>query len=58
MVFDSLNISEAKSFKNIGNVTVESAKGLNAYIILSADYVVFTRSSLNDFIKRLGNGRS
>lgn len=58
MVFDSLNISEAKSFKNIGNVTVESAKGLNAYIILSADYVVFTKSSLNDFIKRLGNGRS
>lgn len=58
MVFDSLNISEAKSFKNIGNVTVESAKGLNAYIILAADYVVFTKSSLNDFIERLGNGRS
>jgi len=58
MVFDNLNISEAKSFKNIGNVTVESAKGLNTYIILLADYVVFTRSSLNDFIKRSGNGKS
>ena len=34
MVFDSLNISEVKSFRNICNVTVESAKGLNAYIIL------------------------
>ena len=58
MVFDSLNISEVKSFRNIGNVTVESAKGLNAYIILESDYVVFTKSSLNDFIERTGNGRS
>ena len=58
MVFDSLNINEVKSFRNIGNVMVESAKGLNAYIILVADYVVFTKNSLNDFIKRLGNGRS
>jgi large subunit ribosomal protein L4 len=58
IVFDSLNINEVKSFRNIGNVMVESTKGLNAYIILAADYVVFTKSSLNDFIERLGNGRS
>src|SRR4030043_1962203 len=58
MVFDNLNTGEVKSFRNIGNVMVESAKGLNAYIILRADYLVFTKSSLNDFIKRLENGRS
>jgi large subunit ribosomal protein L4 len=58
MVFDNLNTGEVKSFRNIGNVMVESAKGLNAYIILTADYLVFTKSSLNDFIKRLENGRS
>lgn len=58
MVFDNLDTDEVKSFRNIGNVIVESTKGLNAYIILVADYVVFTKSSLNNFIERLSNGRS
>ncbi|HJX01854.1 MAG TPA: 50S ribosomal protein L4 [Candidatus Humimicrobiaceae bacterium] len=58
MVFDSLDANEVKSFRNIGNVMVESSKGLNAYIILAADYIVFTKNSLDDFIKRLGNGKS
>lgn len=58
MVFDSLDANEVKSFRNIGNVMIESSKGLNAYIILAADYIVFTKNSLDDFIKRLGNGKS
>ncbi len=58
IVFDDLNNNEVKSFRNIGNVVVESARGLNTYIMLIADYIVFTKSSLNDFIKRLSNGRS
>jgi len=58
MVFDSLDANEVKSFRNIGNVMVESSKGLNAYIILMADYIVFTKNSLDDFIKRLSNGKS
>ena len=58
MVFDSLDANEVKSFRNIGNVMVESSKGLNAYVILAADYIVFTKNSLDDFIKRLGNGKS
>ncbi len=58
MVFDSIDANEVKSFRNIGNVMVESSKGLNAYIILVADYIVFTKNSLDDFIKRLGNGKS
>ena len=58
MVFDSMVANEVKSFRNIGNVMVESSKGLNAYIILVADYIVFTKNSLDDFIKRLGNGKS
>jgi large subunit ribosomal protein L4 len=58
MVFNSMNANEVKSFRNIGNVMVESSKGLNAYIILMADYIVFTKNSLDDFIKRLSNGKS
>ncbi|HEY4662828.1 MAG TPA: 50S ribosomal protein L4 [Candidatus Humimicrobiaceae bacterium] len=58
IVFDSMVANEVKSFRNIGNVMVESSKGLNAYIILRADYIVFTKNSLDDFIKRLGNGKS
>jgi large subunit ribosomal protein L4 len=58
MVFDSMDANEAKSFRNICNVMVESSKGLNAYIILMADHIVFTKNSLDDFIKRSGNGKS
>jgi len=58
MVVENMNTNEVKSFRNIGNVMIESSKGLNAYIILAADYIVFTKNSLDDFIKRSGNGKS
>lgn len=57
MVFENLNDDEVKSFRNISNVTVESAKGLNAYEILSAEYLLFTKSSLESFMERMKNGR-
>ncbi|MDD3818936.1 MAG: 50S ribosomal protein L4 [Actinomycetota bacterium] len=52
IVFDNLDNNEVKSFRNIQNVMIESVRGLNTYIMLVADYIVFTRSSLNDFIER------
>lgn len=52
IVFNNLDNNEVKSFRNIRNVMVESARGLNAYIMLVADYIVFTKSSLSDFIER------
>jgi len=58
LVFENLNNNEVKSFRNISNVSVESAKGLNTYFILTADYLVFTKSSINNFIERLSNGES
>lgn len=58
MVFENIDTNEVKSFRNIGNVMIESSKGLNAYIIIAADYIVFTKNSLDDFIKRSGNGKS
>ncbi len=58
MVFNDLNNNEVKSFRNIQNVMVESAKGLSTYIMLVADFIVFTKSSLDCFIERLGNEKS
>ncbi|MDD5600963.1 MAG: 50S ribosomal protein L4 [Candidatus Humimicrobiaceae bacterium] len=52
IVFDNLDNNEVKSFRNIRNVMIESVRGLNTYIMLVADYIIFTRSSLNDFIER------
>ena len=57
VVFKNLNNDEVKSFRNISNVMVESSKGLNAYIILAADYLVFTKDSLTSFMERTENGR-
>lgn len=57
VVFKNLNNDEVKSFRNISNVMVESSKGLNAYIILAAEYLVFTKDSLTSFMERTENGR-
>jgi len=55
VVLNNLNTNEEKSFRNIQNVMVDSTKGLNTYNILLADYIFFTKDSMNDFVKRLGN---
>ncbi len=50
--------NDSKSFRNIDNVIVESSKGVNAYYLILADYVLFTRKSLDDLIERLSDGNT
>jgi large subunit ribosomal protein L4 len=58
LVLDSLNSFACKSFRNIPEVKAVSTRGLNTYDILIADYLIFTKKSLTDFIKGLGDERS
>lgn len=58
LVLENINNNTAKSFKNIGSVLISSSKGLSTYNILVADYLMFTKNSLLEFIKGLGNERS
>lgn len=58
LVLENLNNNTAKSFKNIDSVLISSSKGLSTYNILVADYLMFTKNSLLEFIKGLGNERS
>ena len=58
LVTDNLNDNNSKSFRNINNVVVESAKGVNAYYLMSSDYVIFTKNSLNKLIERMTDGKS
>jgi large subunit ribosomal protein L4 len=50
--------NDSKSFRNIDNVIVESSKGVNAYYLMLAEYVMFTRKSLDELIERLSDGKS
>jgi len=58
LVLENVNNNTAKSFKNIESVLISSSKGLSTYNILVADYLMFTKNSLLEFIKGLGNERS
>ncbi|MBU4293234.1 MAG: 50S ribosomal protein L4 [Actinobacteria bacterium] len=58
LVLENINNNTAKSFKNIESVLISSSNGLSAYNILVADYLMFTKNSLLEFIKGLGNERS
>jgi large subunit ribosomal protein L4 len=58
LVLENSIDNTAKSFRNLENVLVTSSKSLNTYNILVADYVIFTKKSLMDFTKGLGNERS
>lgn len=58
LALDSAGSAAGKSFRNIPEVKVVSIKGLNTYDILIADYLFFTKKSLTDFIKGLGDERS
>jgi large subunit ribosomal protein L4 len=58
LILENLNNNTAKSFKNIESVLISSSKGLSTYNILVADYLMFTKNSLLEFIKGLGNERS
>ncbi len=58
VVLKNDNESAAKSFRNIGNVEVVSPNSVNAYLILLADYLLFTKDSLKELMERLTNERS
>ena len=58
LVLDTVNSTAGKSFRNIPEVKAVSARGLNTYDILIADYLIFTKKSLTDFTKGLGDERS
>jgi len=58
LVLDAVNSTAGKSFRNIPEVKAVSARGLNTYDILIADYLIFTKKSLTDFTKGLGDERS
>ena len=58
IVTENLNDDSSKSFRNISNAVVESARGLNAYYLMLADYVVFTKNSLNEMMERMTDDKS
>ncbi|MBC7333123.1 MAG: 50S ribosomal protein L4 [Actinobacteria bacterium] len=58
VVLKDLNSNEARSFRNISNVCVSSVHALTTYNMLVAEHLVFTENSFNEFVERLGNGRS
>lgn len=58
LVLDNINTGTAKSFRNIPEVKIVSARGLVTYDILVADYLLFTKKALADFTKGLTNERS
>lgn len=58
VVTENLNDNDSKSFRNINDVVVESAKGLNTYYLMFSDYVIFTKNSLNILIERMTDGKS
>jgi len=58
LVLDTVNSTAGKSFRNIPEVKAVSARGLNTYDILIADYLIFTKKTLTDFTKGLGDERS
>ena len=58
LILEDLNDNTAKSFKNIESVLMASSRGLSTYNILVADYLMFTKNSLLEFIKGLSNERS
>ena len=55
LVLDSLEVSAVRSFRNIPGIKIVGVRGLNTYDVLVADYLVFTKKSLTDFIKGLEN---
>lgn len=58
VVTENLNDNDSKSFRNINDVVVESAKGINAYYLMFSDYVIFTKNSLNILIGRMTDDKS
>jgi len=58
VVTSDINDNDSRSFRNIDNVKVESAKGLNTYYLVFAEYVVFTKNSIKELLERMADGKS
>ena len=56
VIIDSIKGNDAKSFRNIKNAAIESATGINAYIIMLAEYIIFTKDSINKVTGVLTDG--
>ncbi len=56
VIVDNIYGSDAKSFRNIKNAAIESASGINTYIIILADYIIFTKDSINKVAGGLTDG--
>jgi len=57
MVLGDIEDNTAKSFRNISNVEIASARAVNTYMMLVADYIVFSKESLTQLMERLTNAR-
>jgi large subunit ribosomal protein L4 len=55
LVLDDAEGGAGKSFRNIPGLKIVSVRGINTYDVLVADYLMFTKKSLEDFIKGLEN---
>jgi large subunit ribosomal protein L4 len=55
LVLDNAESSTGRSFRNIPGLKIVSGRSINTYDVLVADYLVFTKKSLTDFIKGLEN---
>ncbi|MDD3776019.1 MAG: 50S ribosomal protein L4 [Actinomycetota bacterium] len=58
LVLGQVDGNTAKSFANIENVEIATARSVNAYLMLVADCIVFSRESLTELVERLTNARS
>lgn len=56
VIVDSIYGNDGKSFRNIKNAAVESAAGINTYIIMLAEYIIFTKDSINKVAGVLADG--
>ena len=55
LVLEDAEGSAGKSFRNIPGLKIVGVRGINTYDVLVADYLMFTKKSLEDFIKGLEN---
>ncbi|MCG9479003.1 MAG: 50S ribosomal protein L4 [Actinomycetia bacterium] len=58
VVLNQLDDHVGKSFANISNVKMATSRSVNAYLMMVADVIVFSKESLTELMERLTNARS
>lgn len=58
VVVEKVDGTEEKSFRNIPEVIVANASNLNAYIVITSEFVLFTKSALLKFMEGQKDERS